>query len=138
MNTIKALVLVFLFFTVSLTSVYADDLQDQAFLTVEDFVSDIDSGNLAAAYFSASPLMRLSVRFDQWVDHTSELQQKLGQTLTRELKAVRSVSTYPGMPDGQYLLVYFQNHTEYKAKAHEIVLVKLVNGIWKVCSYYLS
>lgn len=62
-------------------------------------------------------------------------QAMLGKVEERTLTAVRSVTTFPNLPDGDYRLVQYTARTEHKAEAKEILLLKQDNGLWQVSDY---
>jgi hypothetical protein len=121
------------------TSVWAAlDADPLALSVVESFTAAIDAGSLEDAYWSASPLLQLSYGEQDWADDIFVLQQKLGRPLLRDLYRVREVETFRGMPDGRYLLIYYQTRTEFKSTAHEVVLLKQEEDLWEVCYYHLQ
>lgn len=62
-------------------------------------------------------------------------QAMLGKVEERTLAAVRSVTTFPSLPEGDYRLVQYSTRTADKAEAKEILLLKKDNGLWQTCDY---
>ncbi len=116
----------------------AETFSSQAIAIAETFSTTIDAQNYQAAYQSGSKLLHLTSPEDQWISETERTREVLGTALQRKLKAVKSISTYPGLPDGEYMLVYFETKMERKEKAAEVLLVAQINGAWEVCSYHLK
>lgn len=114
---------------------FADNLDDQALSSALTFASTIDDGNFQAAYWMASPLLHLMVPEQLWIDKTDRTQQVLGQVLQRELKLLRKASSPSNFPDDDYRMIYFESRTERKSKASEVILLHLVDGLWRVCEY---
>jgi len=114
---------------------WADDQQTQAVAAALAFSSIIDQENFQAAYWAGSELLRLANDEQEWIDQTGRAQNLLGKVTQRTLKAVRSVTTYPGLPDDEYVIVYFQASSFFKANAAEVLLVHQEAGLPKVCAY---
>ncbi|MDA3902500.1 MAG: DUF4019 domain-containing protein [Desulfuromusa sp.] len=117
------------------TTVSAKLLSSAALLTAESFVAAIDNGDFLKAYSSASPDLQLLKPEKQWIDEQSLTFQLLGKPLHRRLMTVDARDIYPGLPDGNYLLVSYQTTTEHKAKAIEVLLLKEKGEEWMVCKY---
>ncbi|MBW6510334.1 MAG: DUF4019 domain-containing protein [Desulfuromonadales bacterium] len=99
------------------------------------FVRQIEVSAFEQAYDQASPLLRLANERHQWITLMERSQAMLGKVEERTLTAVRSVTTFPNLPDGDYRLVQYTARTEHKAQAKEILLLKQDNGLWQVCEY---
>ena len=123
------------FFLLFGTFCWANSQQDQAIDAALAFSAIIDHETIQAAYWAGSELLRLANDEQEWTSHIERAQSLLGKVSQRELRAIRSVPTYPGLPDDDYLLVYFEAGSSFKAKAAEIFLIHLDGGIPKVCAY---
>lgn len=134
MKRLSLLIVLSLIFLICSDSI-ADTFSAQALSTAETFAATIDSQDYQGAYLSGSALFRLTYPQSEWIDKSERTGKLLGKAQQRKLKAVRAVSTYPGLPDGDYLLVYFEVQTERKDKAAEVMLVGQVGSTWQVCSY---
>ena len=117
---------------------FAETFSSQAISIAETFSATIDDKNYQAAYQSGSKLLHLTSTENQWISEIGRTREVLGTALQRKLKAVKSIATYPGLPDGEYMLVYFETKMEHKEKAAEVLLVAQIDGAWKVCSYHLK
>ena len=113
----------------------ADILPPEARDRAEAFVTLIDQGRLEAAYAGASPLLHLTRDQQEWITDVTRLRQILGPVQQRTLKAVRAVSTFPQLPDGDYLVVQYESRMERKQQAAEIILLKKQESGWIVCAY---
>lgn len=113
----------------------AELLSSAALTSAERFTAAVDREDYQAAYSIASPILRLKNKQEQWVDEVGQSFQLLGKAKERELMVVRSRDSYPGLPDGNYLIVSYQTETEYKAKAVEVLLLKEQDESWQVCRY---
>lgn len=117
------------------TSASANLLSPDAVQAAAAFARQIDLGDVENAYDQASPLLRLTTERQQWITAVERSQAILGTVEERTLTAVRSVTTFPYLPDGDYRLVQFTARTAHKSEAKEIILLKQDNGWWQVCDY---
>lgn len=113
----------------------ANEQLDQAIDAALAFSTLIDNGNIQAAYWSGSELLRVANDEQEWIDRTTRTQHLLGKVEQRTLGVVRTVASFPGLPDDEYVIVSFKARSTHKANAAEFLLVHQDNGIFKVCSY---
>lgn len=107
----------------------------EALMKAEKFVAVVDSGDFFSAYDSGSKILKSLSDKDEWAAEQNRVFELLGRSLDRQLKTVRSRDSYPGMPDGNYLIVCYQTRTEYKTEAVEVLLLKESGEGWRVCKY---
>ncbi len=110
-------------------------LSADAVTAAERFARMIDSSNSSAAYSQASPLLRLAQSEQEFAAGIERAHLLLGPVQQRQLTALRSIGTYPRLPDGDYLIVQFEARTLYKNKAAEVILLRHQDGAWLVADY---
>lgn len=132
---VKSIILVLVIGICFCSSVSAELFSSEALLSAEAFVVDIDKSDFRSAYASAAPMLQVMSPQDVWIDQQKLSFLLLGKTIKRQLKTVRSRESYPGLPDGNYLIVCYEAQTEYKSKAIEVVLLKESDDVWQVCKY---
>ncbi len=116
----------------------ADTFPQKAIEAAEDFARSIDNEEFQEAYLNSASLLQLLHSEEDWIRSIRPTRDLLGQTLERSIKAVKMTSEYFGLPDGNYVLVYFETKMENKKKAAEIVLMCEENTIWQPCSYSIK
>ncbi len=119
----------------TMTPGHARLFSPEAIQTATTFAQTIDRGEFAAAYESASPLLQIQHDKQDWIDQVKRHQQLLGTVNQRTLVAVRAVTTFPQLPDGDYLVVQFAAQTPLKQEAREVLLLQQQNGTWQICDY---
>jgi Protein of unknown function (DUF4019) len=133
---LKRIVTLVLFICICFSSsVSAELFSSEALLSAEAFVVEIDKNDYRSAYANAAPILKLISQQDAWVKQQGLSFRLLGKSLKRQLMTVRSRESYPGFPDGNYLIVCYQTQTEYKSKAIEVLLLKEQGQVWQVCKY---
>lgn len=113
----------------------AELLSETAVAKAREFARMIDSGKIETAYTNASELLQLSQDQLTWDNNIKRSQTLLGPVEKRTLVAVRSVQTFPHLPDGDYLVVQFTAQTTHKSKAAEVILMHQQGSNWLVADY---
>ena len=134
----KRLLLFAILLVLSCSICSANTFSAQAISTTEQFVSMVDKREYHTAYKNSSELLRLLSSEDEWFAERRRSESLLGSVLNRKLISVKSQDTYPGLPDGNYLVVYYEVQTMLKAKAAEVLLLKKSSNLWEVCTYRLK
>ena len=133
----KTILLGFCCFFLLAVPCLADISDDLAIASAHTFATNIDGGNLQAAYWSGAPLLRLADDAQVWIDRIARTQLVLGKVVERNLTRIRTVTSPPGLPDDDYRIILFAARTEHKAAAAEVILLHQVTGLWQVCSYMI-
>jgi hypothetical protein len=114
---------------------FADILSERGIAVAEHFAATVASGDFQAAYWQGSVLLQRSAGEQEWVRDIARLHDLLGPVEQRSLRAIRSVATFPHLPDGDYLILHYDARTTYKEKAAEVILIVRQNNVWSVCAY---
>jgi len=122
-------------FLMAAVAVSAELLSEAAVTKARGFAQIIDSGKTETAYASASGLLQLSHDQLVWEDSITRSHTLLGPVEKRTLVAVRSVQTFPKLPDGDYLIVQFNAQTTHKSSAAEVILLHQEGSDWLVADY---
>ncbi len=136
--TFKALTVLVLLLTFSVGQCLAVSFPNAAVQAAETFVKTLDSQNYEFAYQETSLIFKTVQNEDLWLQKAEATRKLMGNTLKRTLKSIKITETYSGLPDGDYILVYFENQMEFKKKASEVVLLKNEDGSWNICHYSLK
>ena len=63
----------------------------------------------------------------------------LGSVISRTLKSQQYLTTLPGAPDGEYVVIQFDTSFTNKASALETITPMLdKDGAWRVSGYYIK
>lgn len=139
MNHFPRIVILFAVFLSLFGSVcLADNFPAQAISAAEQFTRLVDKKDYDSAYKAGSDLLQMVDAESEWIKERELSALLLGNVQERKLVSIRARDAYPGLPDGEYLLIYFEARTERKEKAAEVLLVNLTGGVWRVCSYHLK
>jgi hypothetical protein len=117
------------------TTVSAEFPSSTALAKAESFVVILDNRNYGEAYLQSSDLLKLRTPQKEWIEQQKTAFHLLGDVQKRQLMAVKARDIYPGLPDGNYLIVCFETRTAHKARAIEVVLLREEETDWRVCNY---
>lgn len=98
------------------------------------------AGNcLICALLMAAPIFRNAISQGRWASAAANVRAPLGVLRSRALYSAMFVHTLPGAPDGDYVVIRFKAVFENKAAAIETVTpMKVADGVWRVCRYYIN
>jgi len=98
----------------------------------------IDAGDYAASWNAAGSYFKEHVTEDQWTQKVGPARRSLGAVVSRKIKIAKYMTTLPGAPDGQYVVIQYQSSFEHKKSAVETVTPMLdKDGQWRVSGYYI-
>ena len=104
-----------------------------AWLELVDGEKYADSWTEAAEYFKSV------VDKDKWEQTIRAVRKPLGKTISRKLKSQRHVTSLPGAPDGEYVVIQYETSFENKKSAIETITPMLdKDNKWRVSGYYIK
>ena len=99
----------------------------------------VDSGNYAESWTEAAGYFKNIVTQETWVRSLSGVRKPLGKLISRKAKVSQYVTSLPGAPDGEYMVIQFETSFENKRSATETVTpVHEKDGKWRVDGYYIK
>jgi Protein of unknown function (DUF4019) len=136
---VKILSLIFLFLIFSIQMVHADSAaEDSALKASKAWLDLIDSGKYDASWEEAAMYFKNTVKKEEWISTIKTVRDPFGKLLNRTLKSKQSVTSMPGAPDGDYVIIQYDSSFENKKSAVETVVPMLDNdGKWRVSGYYI-
>lgn len=99
----------------------------------------VDSGKYSESWEESAEYLKALVNKDDWQKRLQGTRQPLGKLLSRELKSQRYMTSLPGAPDGEYVIIRYETSFENKKSAIETITPMLdKDGKWKVSGYYIK
>ncbi len=103
-----------------------------------DWLEIVDGGDYAGSWGKGSALFQKGVTSEAWTSSMALFRKQLGAVSSRKVKAVKALTSGPGVPDGEYLVIQFETSFEKKKEAIETLsLVKEADGIWRSAGYFI-
>jgi serine/threonine protein kinase len=105
----------------------------------QTWLRDIDNGHYAQSWTNAAAYFQSAITSEKWAEAVRQVRQPLGSLISRKLKTAQEMSTLPGAPDGQYVVMQFQAAFANKKSAVETVTFMLEkDGQWRAAGYYIN
>ena len=98
----------------------------------------IDHGNYAESWEQSAAPFKSSMTAEKWADMVKPVRSPLGKLESRAVANREYMTSLPGGPTGEYVVIQFKTTFENKQNAIETVTPMLENGQWKVSGYYIK
>jgi len=108
-----------------------------AVAAAEKWLSLVDSGKYVESWKRASAFFRNAITEGQWEQSLQGVRKPLGKLMSRKLKSKKYMTSLPGAPDGEYVVIEFETSFENKKSAVETVTPTMDSGSWRVSGYYI-
>ncbi len=113
--------------------------EKEALQAAESWLALVDQGKYEESWQQASTLFRRSVTMEQWKQAVTSARDLLGEVKTREFNRAEKHTSLPGVPDGQYVVIFFDSTFEKKKQGVETITPMLdKDGTWRVSGYYMK
>jgi Protein of unknown function (DUF4019) len=113
--------------------------EQAAIAAAEKFLALVDAGKYAESWAETSSLFKSQVSQQEWVAKISGLRPFFGAVTQRAVKSSQYLTSPPGAPDGEYVLILFQTTFVKKQHAIETVTPALdQDGKWRVSGYFIK
>ena len=84
-------------------------------------------------------MFKSAVTAEQWSDQVSGVRAMFGEVRSRKVKSADYMTSMPGAPDGEYVVIQFEASFANKEGAIETVTpMKDEEGVWRVAGYYIK
>ncbi len=103
-----------------------------------EWLNLIDNGRYAESWDLAAELFKKAVGKETWEKQLNAVREPLGKLISREVIKKGYMTSVPGAPDGEYVLIQYSTSFENKKKAIETVTpMKDKDGEWRVSGYFI-
>jgi hypothetical protein len=116
--------------------------QDPEKLAVEAskaWLAQVDAGKYAESWDAAASLFRGAITKNDWIKLMVGSRKPLGKLGSRTFGASKYMTSVPGAPDGEYVVIQYKTVFENKAQSIETVTPMVdKDGSWRVSGYYIK
>ncbi len=117
----------------------ADGPEAKAVAAAKSWLALVDAGKYGPSWDAAAATFRTAVTRTDWERMAASARVPFGKLLSRELAVSKAMTSLPGAPDGNYVVVQFKTSFEHKAQAVETVTAVLESdGAWRVTGYFIK
>lgn len=86
----------------------ADEKTAEAVVVAEAWLEGVDAGEYSNSWQEAAEYFKAAVTQEDWERSLSAVRAPLGKTVSRTMKTQQYMTSLPGSPDGEYVVVQFQ------------------------------
>ena len=138
MKTNLASVIFFLTLTLLPTPSQSADSAQLAEAAANVWLAKLDQGHYEDTWKDAAKMFRDRVGKEDWKKSAETARGPLGKVSSRKLKGTQAMTSLPGAPDGEYVVIQYQTSFEKKKDAVETVTpMKDPDGKWRVSGYFI-
>ncbi len=102
----------------------------------EEWLKLVDEGKFNSSWLQASTYFRNVTTKQQWRQQVSVWRTALGSVVSRKLRTEQYLTSMPGAPDGDYVMIQYDTTFTHKKSAVEIVVPMMdADGRWRVSEY---
>jgi hypothetical protein len=99
----------------------------------------VDAEQYGQSWEGAAALFRGAVRREQWIQAATAARRPLGELVSRKIRSRQYTEQFPGVPDGEYVVLQYEAVLQDKASAVETVTPMLhEEGVWRVSGYFIK
>ncbi|MBE9545595.1 MAG: DUF4019 domain-containing protein [Proteobacteria bacterium] len=98
-----------------------------------------DGGQYGESWEEAAGYFKKAITKEKWEEAMNAARVPLGAMVSRSVSSKQYMTSVPGAPDGEYVMVQFKTSFANKASAVETVTPMLdKDGKWRISGYYIK
>lgn len=111
---------------------------EAATAATQEWLDLLDKQNYANSWDKSSNLMKSAISKDEWALIMDRTRKPLGTVKSREILDKRTAKNPQGLPEGDYMVMFYKTVFSHKDMAYELVTLYLENGQWRVVTYQVN
>jgi hypothetical protein len=113
--------------------------EQAAIESAQAWLALVDGGNYAQSWEKAAAPFQTAVKQAEWEKTIRGVRAPLGKVVSRQVSAQQFVTSLPGAPAGEYVVIQFNTTFDNRPNAVETVTPMLDQaGQWKVSGYFIK
>jgi hypothetical protein len=110
-----------------------------AIASAQSWLEIVDAEKYAESWEEAAELFKSAISEVNWEESIKVVRRPLGKVISRKLDSQEYMTSLPGAPDGEYVVIQYKTKFENKKAAIETITPMLDNdGKWRVSGYYIK
>ena len=128
------------FWVAAFPAIAADSEKEKAAIFIaEQWLLQVDAGKYESSWQAAALILRQAIPPEDWERSLKAARVPLGKLVSRKVKSATYLTTLPGAPDGEYVVIVFETSFENKKIAIETITpMREKDGQWRVSGYYIK
>src|SRR5262245_58128959 len=99
----------------------------------------VDGGRYGESWDEAAEFFRKAMTRTQWVEALQKARAPLGKVRSRKLRSARFMTSVPGAPPGEYVVIEYETDFEHRSGGVERVTpMKDPYRAWRVAGYFIQ
>ena len=112
---------------------------EAALRSAKAWLALVDSEKYEKSWEEAAEFFKGAVPKEQWQQSMQSVRKPFGKNISRKLQSKLYLTSLPGAPDGEYVVIKFDSSFENKKYALETVTPMLEkDGKWRVSGYFMK
>jgi len=117
---------------------FSSTATSDAVKSAEAWLRLVDESKYSQSWKTAASFFKTHVSSDVWEKQVASVRTTLGKLLSRKQRSSKQVTSLPGVPDGNYVVIEYDSSFEGKKSAIETVTpMQEKDGSWKVSGYFV-
>ena len=105
----------------------------------KQWLAIVDEGQYEKSWNEAAQLFKDKVPSGQWETSLNQIRTPLGKVHSREVLQYQYLTSVPGAPKGEFVVIQFKTSFEQKPDSVETITPMLdSDGQWRVSGYYIK
>jgi hypothetical protein len=136
LKSISKLILLCIFATTAFGQV---DTSTVAKAASSAWLEKLDGSDIGGTWDSAASMFKSAITREAWSKAAQAARGPLGKVKSRTEKSATSLSSLPGVPDGQYFVLQYDTEFENKSASVETITMALDSDKeWRVAGYFIK
>ena len=128
----------FLLLSVGVVAAGDSEKEKAAVAAAEEWFTMVDHGKYVESWKEAAQYFKNAVKQEQWEQSLQAVRNPLGKLISRKVNSETYMTSLPGAPNGEYVVIQFETSFENKESAIETVTPMMdKDAKWRVSGYYM-
>ena len=115
------------------------EAENAALKSAKAWLALVDSEKYEESWDEAAEFFKGAVPEEQWLQSMQSVRKPFGKNISRKLQSTLYLTSLPGGPDGEYVVIKFDSSFENKKNAVETVTPMLdKDGKWRISGYFMK
>jgi hypothetical protein len=114
------------------------DREKAAEQSATSWLAIVDAGRYGESWDKAAEFFRKALTRAQWEESLGKARGPLGKVASRKLRSATFLTSVPGAPPGEYVVIeYVTDFANHKGAIERVTPMKDPDGIWRVSGYFI-
>ncbi len=115
------------------------DAEKSGIASAQSWLEFIDNEKYAESWEETAEFFKSAITKEKWAETIQVVRKPLGKVISRKLKSQKYMTSLPGAPDGEYVVIQYNTEFENKKVTIETITPMLDNdGKWRVSGYFIK